>query len=144
MAKMTTLSGIEGLNRALRSLDKLVKAELTDASKALVGPLADEARSKAASLGGAWKYVGPTIKAEKSSKPSIKAGGNRLIKGRSGSKQTVGDLLYGAEFGALRFTQFRPWLGKTGYAIWPTVREHEDDIAEKYSAALLAALDRMA
>lgn len=144
MAKMTTMSGIEGLNRALRSLPKDAKRELTDASKEIVGEVAAEARSKAAALGGAWKYLGPTIQAQRSSKPSIKMGGNRLIKGRKGSKQTVGDLLYGTEFGALRYTQFPPWQGKEGYALWPTVREHEDETAERYSRALLAALDRMA
>lgn len=138
------MSGIEGLNRALRGLDKDAKRELTEASKDIVEDVAQDARSRAAGLGRGWKYLGPTIKAQKSSKPSIKLGGNRLIKGRSGSKQTIGDLLYGTEFGSLRYTQFPPWEGKEGYALWPAVREHEEDTAERYSAALLAALERMA
>lgn len=141
---MTTLSGIEGLNRALRALPKDAKKELAEASKEIVSVVADDAKGRAAGLGGGWKYLGKTIKAEKSSKPSIKIGGNRLIRGRHGPKQTVGDLLWGTEFGAWRYTQFPSHLGQEGYALWPAIRAHEEETSERYSKALLHALEKMA
>lgn len=148
-AKMTDYgSSIAGLNRAIRQLPKETKAELKGASKEIAGEVAAEARQRAASLTsriGGWRYLGPTIRAGGSSVPEVKIGGSRRIPGRSGQeRQTVGDLLWGLEFGGgARPTtqQFLPHLGTTGYALWPTVRAHSDETGERYSAALLAALE---
>lgn len=142
-AKMTTMSSIAGLNRALRSLPKEAKAELTDASKDIVGEVADDAKGRASRLGRGWKYLGPTIRAEKSSKPGIKIGGKRRIPGRKGTNQTVGNLLWGTEFGAHRYSQFPPHLGKVGYALFPAVRDHEEETGRRYSEALLDALNKV-
>jgi len=147
MAKMTTLDGIAGLNRALRSLPKEAKAELTAASQAIVEDVAQDARSRAEAIGRGFVLLGPTIRAERSSKPSIKIGGSKRIKGRKGGRQTVGDLLWGTEFGGRQRAttmQFLPHLGTEGYALWPAVRAHSDETGRRYSEALLRALDRMA
>lgn len=144
---MTTTSGIAGLNRALRSLPKHAKAELTKASQELVTPVAEDAKARGESIGRGWSHLGPTIRAEKSSKPSIKVGGSRRLKGRKGPDQTVGNLLWGTEFGGRGRSstmQFLPHLGTTGYALWPAVRENEARIGREYSEALLSALERMA
>lgn len=144
MAKMTTLDSIAGLNRALRGLQGEAKAELTATSQQIAGDVAAGAQGLAASVGRGWKYLGPTIRAEKSSKPGVKLGGSRRLPGRKGANQTVGDLLWGTEFGGrARPTtmQFLPHLGTTGYALWPTVRAMSDETGRRYSEALLAALE---
>lgn len=146
---MTTLDSIAGLNRALRALPKETRAELTDASKDIAEDVASGARSRASGLTGrigGWKYLGPTIRASRSSKPEVRMGGSRRIPGRKGgsSRQTVGDLLWGLEFGGgsrPRTQQFLPHLGTTGYALWPVVRERSDDTGQRYSEALLRALE---
>jgi len=147
LAKMSTLSGIAGLNRALRKLPKETKATLTDASKEIAEDVAADARARAARIGRGWKHLGPTIRAEKSSKPGVKMGGSRRLKGRKGSRQTVGDLLWGTEFGGRgrpTTQQFLPHLGLEGYALWPAVRGESDNTAERYSEALMSALESMA
>jgi hypothetical protein len=152
-AKMTNYgSNIAGLNRALRKLPKTAKAELTESSREIAEGVAEDARGRAQALVsrvGGWKYLGPTIKAEKSSKPGIKIGGSRRLKGRgkwpSAGQQTVGNLLWGLEFGGgARPTtrQFLPHLGQEGYALWPAVREHEERTMELYSEGLLRALEK--
>lgn len=144
---MTTLDGIAGLKRALRALPKEAKAELKGASKEITQDVAEDARGRAARLGMGWKYLGPTIRAGGSSIPEVRMGGKRRIPGRKGDRQTVGDLLWGLEFGGgarPRTQQFLPHLGTTAYALWPAVRDHSDETGERYSKALLTALEKMA
>lgn len=149
-------SSIAGLNRALRQLPKGAKAELTEASGEIAERVAADARGRASSLVsriGGWKYLGPTIRADKSSKPGIKIGGRRkLPKKRGGTthgggpRQTVGDLTFGLEFGGgvrTTTTQFLPHLGREAYAMWPAVREHSEETGRMYSEALMAALEKM-
>lgn len=144
-AKMTDYgNSIAGLRSALRRLPKTASAELKDASREIAEDVAEQARGRAASLGGAWKYLGPTIRVARSSVPTVAIGGSRRLPGRKGPRQTVGDLTFGLEFGGgARSTtrQFMPHLGTTGYALWPTVRERSEDIGERYSRALLDALE---
>jgi hypothetical protein len=145
MAKMTDYgSSIAGLNRAVRSLPKFAKAELKGASREIADDVAADARARAAGVGRSYKLLGKTIRSGGSSVPEVKIGGSRRIPGRSGDRQTVGDLLFGTEFGGgARSTthQFLPHLGTTGYALWPAVRAHSDETGRAYSRALLAALE---
>ena len=142
---MTTLDGIAGLNRALRALPKEASAELRDASQEIAGEVADKARAKASGMGGAAAKVAPTIKARRDRVPVVAMGSKKRIeRGRSGDRQTVGDLIWGAEFGGRgRNTtqQFLPHRGQDGYFLWPAVREA--DIGERYSEALLDALNKI-
>lgn len=148
MAKMYDYgSSIAGLKRALRRLPKETSQELKEASRDIAQGVADDAQALAASLGGAWRYLGPTIKPQLSSQPGVKMGGRRKLPGEKGERQTVGDLLWGLEFGGgarPRTRQFMPHRGQLGYALWPTVRAHSDDTGERYSAALLSAIDKAA
>jgi hypothetical protein len=79
------------------------------------------------SLGGVAAHVAP----------SIKGGGGTTwagIKFGSGHPEAGG-----AEFGALRFKQFKPWLGNgpgAGYFIYPTIRADADRIADEYEGAM--------
>ena len=158
MATMTDVQGVKGLNRFLRKLPKEAKAELTDASKDIAGNVAAEAQGLARLLMGqneAWKYLAPTIKAMKSSKPTIKMGGSKPLprryrgdprgKGSPRGKATVGDLVWGLEFGGQQrrtTQQFLPYLGKQGYAMWPAVRNESEETQERYVKALKQAEER--
>ena len=139
-------NNIGGLRRALRSLPKETADELKGAAQEVAQDVANVAKPKAASIGRGFELLGPTIKAERSGIPSVKIGGKRRIPGRTGDRQTIGDLLFGTEFGGRtspRTMQFLPHLGQTGYALWPAVRERSDESMERYSAALLAALEKV-
>lgn len=152
--KTTTYNNVKGLNRALARLPKVASAELRGASQAIALFVANDARSAAVRVGGIARHVAPTIVASRDRVPVVKMGsrarlptsGTSYQRSRNGSRQTVGDVIWGAEFGGgARPTtqQFRPHLGTRGYFLWPTVRAQSDHIHERYSQALLDALGRI-
>jgi hypothetical protein len=156
MAKLTAYN-VAGLNRALRKLPKEATVKLRTASMDIAADVAGEARDRAVRVGGVAKYVAPTIKGTRDRVPVIRMGGGtaRLPstnRNRRGNRQTVADVIWGAEYGGNRAntgtpkghtTQFNPWRGnkeRAGYFLWPAVRANSDDIQERYSQALLDAL----
>jgi hypothetical protein len=140
---MTTYNSIAGLNRALARLPKEASAHIRDASKAIAEHVADKAAGRARDMGGPAGLVADSIKATRDRVPVVKMGGAKRI--RPGSPtQTIGNLIWGAEFGGRarpRTQQFLPHKGTTGYFLWPTVRGDRDYIMERYSGALLDALN---
>ncbi len=145
MAKMTAFNNVAGLNKALRSLPKDAAVEIRDASVEIAGKVADKAAGRATAMGGPAKLVAPTIVGTRDRVPVIKMGGSTRI--RPGSKtQTLGNLIWGAEFGGQarpRTNQFLPHKGTTGYFLWPTIRDDHDYIQDEYGDALQRALDGM-
>jgi len=142
--KATSYATVEGLTAALRSLGPEASKQLRDASQVIAGDLATEARGRAQLVGGAMQLVAPSIRGTRDRVPALAMGGSTRIPGRRGDRQTIGDLLWGAEFGGQgrpSTMQFLPHLGTTGYAFWPAVRAGSDDAMEAWSAALGAALD---
>lgn len=148
MPKTYTYTTMAGLRQALRSVGKEAKKTLRDASSVIASDVAVEAASRATSLGGAAKLVAPTIRAKRGDVPSVQMGGARKL--RPGARQTVGDILWGAEFGGgskPRTRQFERWRGSgpgSGYFLFPTVRDDEDQIMERYGDALMKAVDKAA
>lgn len=151
MAKTTTYKTIEGLNKALRSLPKEAADRLRGASKVIAVKVAGDAASKARSQGGVAALVAPSIRGTRDRVPKVLMGsakrlptaGNGWARARSGPGQTVGNIIWGAEFGGgarPATTQFLPFRGNTGYFLWPTVREDDRMIQQEYSDALLDAL----
>ncbi len=149
--KTTTYTSVAGLNKALAKLPKEASAELRTAAKEIASDIAGEAAGKARGQGGLAALVAPTIRAVRDRVPVIKMGSARKLptsggdweRGRSGSRQTIGDVIWGAEFGggARDVTrQFLPHKGQTGYFLWPTVRDNSDEMQDRYSEALLDAL----
>lgn len=55
-----------------------------------------------------------------------------------------GGAAYGAEFGAKKYTQFKPHKGHTGYAVYPTVRSKRDEINGMYLDAVDEAVTKRA
>jgi hypothetical protein len=157
MAKLTAYNNIAGLNKALRKLPKEATVKLRTASMDIAADVAGEARDRAVRVAGVAKYVAPTIKATRDRVPVIRMGARTQLpstsRSRSSSSQTVGDVIWGAEFGGQRrewksrkesgTMQFQRWRGSStgaGYFLWPAVRANSDDIRERYSQALLDAL----
>ncbi len=152
MARLTTTyTSIRGLNRALRKLPKETTARLRDAAQEIAQDIAVKAQSRAKAEGGIAALVAPTIRAGRDRVPLVRMGSSARLPetgsdwehGRDGDRQTIGDVMWGAEFGAIRWTQFKPWRGNdtgAGYFLWPTVRGESDAIGERYSEALNEAL----
>lgn len=156
MAKTTTYNTVAGLNAALRRLPKEASAKLRDGAQDIADEIAREAAARAESVGGVAKYVAPTIKAKRDRVPVVKMGSSSVLplegdgwkrKSRRGQRQTVGDVIWGAEFGGGKrptTRQFNRWRGNStgaGYFLWPTVRDNNADILDTYSDALREALE---
>jgi hypothetical protein len=58
---------------------------------------------------------------------------------RRGKKQTVGNVMWGAEWGSNQYTQFEKPV-KRGRMLWPTVDEQSDEMMRRWSSALADAL----
>jgi hypothetical protein len=148
VAKTLVFTGTKGLMKTLASLDveasKQLKAEAFD----ITSDIAAKAAGKARSQGGLPALVARNITGRRDRVPTVKMGGSRRL--RNGPNQTVGDAMWGAEFGGQRrptTQQFRPWRGSgsgAGYFLYPAVREMSDDMQKRYGEALLRAIDRSA
>lgn len=120
---------VEGLNELilrLKALETGAEVGIRLANKAAATEVAMGASGRASSLGGVAAHVAPGIKAS----AGVKSGA-----------VTLGDdpAAAGAEFGGGRrptTQQFKPWLGHTGYFLFPTIRSDGDRINETYRAAL--------
>lgn len=156
VAKTLTFYQVEGLNRTLRRLPKEANVALRDASQAIASMIAATASSAARSVGGVAGIVAPTIKAKRDRVPIVKMGSSAKLpmegngwtrKSRKGDRQTIGDVIWGAEFGGGKrptTRQFKPWLGNdtgAGYFLWPTIRGEREFIEKAYGDAILDAVD---
>lgn len=147
-----TAYGIKGLNKTLRYLPEAAGNQMREASKEIAGDVASEAASRARGGHPAARLVAGALSTPSSRIPTVKLGGSRKLaphsdgRQRRGKKQTVGDVIWGAEFGGGRrpeTRQFPPHRGRLGYFLWPTVRANSRDIKDRYSRALDAALQEL-
>lgn len=154
MAAKVTFRGVEGLNRALRKLPKDATVELRDASQDVAVKVAEDARRRAEMEPGPAQFVAPTIRARRDRVPKIAMGGTSKLPpagsdwthSREGDRQTVGDVMWGAEFGAIQHEQFQAWRGNdegAGYFLFPAIRQDSDWIDERYGEALDKAMAKI-
>ncbi len=150
MTAKVTYYTVAGLNKSIRKLPKEAKAHLRDGAEKIAKKVADDARGRARQVCGVAALVEPTIRSGRDTVPVVKMGnstrlpatGNGWQRNRTGPRQTIGDVIWGAEFGGgARPTtqQFRPWRGRdegAGYFLWPAVRGDRQFIADAYSDAL--------
>lgn len=118
------VTGLVELNKALKALGPEVQKELKAANFEVGSMVADDARSIALGLGDVAAKVAPSIKATKTA---------------VGAAVSFGGAAYpfagGAEFGALRFKQFKTWRGNgsdAGYFVYPAIRQDADQIETTY------------
>lgn len=118
------VTGLVELNKALKALGPEVQKELKAANFEVGDMVAGDARSIALGLGGVAAKVAPSIKATKTA---------------VGAAVSFGGAAYpfagGAEFGSLRFKQFKTWRGNgsdAGYFLYPAIRQDADQIETTY------------
>jgi hypothetical protein len=141
MPKTTTYTTVAGLNKTLRRIPKTATKELRKASQAIAQTIADEAGRRGRSLGGVAKYV--PFKARRDRVPVVVMGGSKRLpthsRSRTGDKQTVGNVMWGAEWGSNQYTQFEKPV-KRGRMLWSTVDEQSDEMMRRWGDALGDAL----
>lgn len=120
--------GLPELSRALKAIGPDAQKELREASRRVARFVADDARAAALSIGGVAAHVAPSIKP---------------VGGVSGAGVALGGAAYpmagGAEFGSLRFKQFKPWRGNgsdAGYFVYPAIRADADRIETEFTDAV--------
>lgn len=119
---------VVGLNEVvarLKALDNGSEKAVRLAGKEAATKVAEGARGAANALGGVAAHVAPSLKAS----AGVRSAGVALS----------GDAAMGAEFGGRgrpTTQQFQPWLGHTGYFLYPTIRRDRDEIDATYRAAL--------
>lgn len=122
-AGVVAVDGLDDLRRELRKLNEAgLIDELKDANKAVADLVVTRAQGKT------------------STRMERRAAGSLRSSRQAARAQVVGGsakvpFFGGAEFGALRYRQFRPWTGsnsQSGYFLYPAIRESTDDIVELY------------
>lgn len=121
-----------GLREARREMEKVapgLRKELKGGYRQIADVVAADARGRASSQGGVAAKVAPTIRA------GATATGAYVAFGRGQ------EFAHGAEYGSLRYKQFKGWRGngpEAGWFYYPSVRakseqvtEHLDRIADK-------------
>lgn len=122
------VAGLPALSRALKAIGPEAQQELKEASHRVASFVAEDARSAAYSIGGVAAHVAPSIKAMK-----------RATSAAVGFGGAAYPMAGGAEFGALRFKQFKPWRGNgsdAGYFLYPAIRQDADRIQSEFSDAI--------
>lgn len=117
--------GLSELSRALRRLESGFPDELKAANREAADMVATASKGRAASLGGVAAHVAPSI--------GSRAGATSAGVAFGGAAWPMAG---GAEFGAIRYTQFKPWRGNgpgAGYFVYPSIRDNSERITETYT-----------
>ena len=153
MAAKVTYYSVAGLNKSIRRLPKEAKVHLRDGAERIAKKVAADAQVRARSQGGLAAIVAPTIRSGRDTVPIVKMGdasplplsGSDWERSRKGKRQTIGDVIWGAEFGGRgrpTTQQFLPWRGNdtgAGYFLWPTVRGDRQFISDAYEDSMADA-----
>lgn len=122
------VDGLAELSRALKNLEdpKTLQRELRAANKEAADYVTDKSRSRGQSQGSTAAMIAAQIRA------SAGAQSAGVSLGRHPAAA-------GAEFGGQKrptTQQFRPHLGRTGYFVYPTIRDSAEEIVEPYEEAI--------
>ena len=123
---------VEGLNefrRELKKLEENLTPELKQINYELATQVTSWAQTKAAAV---------SPQASKAAKEGLKASRTaaraQVILGSNRAPYALG-----AEFGSHQYKQFPAWRGNdtgAGYFLWPSIRDHKDEITKLYGDAL--------
>lgn len=130
-----TVVGLTELNRALRAMGPGLQRELKDVNRTVAELVAADARAIASSVGGVAAKVAPSIVA--------KGYQTAAAVGFGGAAYPMAG---GAEFGSIRYKQFKPWTGNgsdAGYFVYPAIRQDLDRIETEYATAIDALKERL-
>lgn len=127
---------VPGLQAELKRLPKHLSGELRDASMDISVDVARGAEGRRDSRVARLVPVRP----RRDRVPKVVMGGSaklppRASGARRGNHQTVGDVMWGANFGSRRYTQF-PEVERPDHFLYRTVDVMSDDIMDRYGEAL--------
>lgn len=111
--------GLRDLQRELKALD--LQGELKEANWRVAQIVLEEAEKRARALGRMQAKAAESLTAGRAQrKATVAFGGARY------------PFAFGAEFGAKKYPQFLPHLGRTGYWLYPAIRDKRDEIVDAY------------
>lgn len=135
---------IEGLSatlRAFRELPNDASAEIRDEAGAIATDMVGWVASGARAESRTAARVAGTAKVLRDRVPAMSIGGaSKVGTGTGRQKGRAYQLLFGANFGARTYPQFRRWAGKgNDYFVFRQIEAHEREIESRY----LDAADRV-
>ena len=128
------VTGLDEFIRALRGITGDVQSDSGGALKSFADQVADDARSRASSIGSTARHVSGAI--------SVAGGGFEqevILDGISFP------MAAGAEWGAVRYLQFDSFSGDTGYFLHPAATEAAtpgSSALDAYGAAIQTIIDQ--
>lgn len=138
MAKRTftinvNATGVRETLAAFNALPKEASAELRVAAQDLANLLAVKARAAATAEGSQAALIAETVKPGRDRVPVVQAGGSKRVGSR---RKPAYALLFGAEFGSNRYSQFpRAHQGSKGIWFFPTIEANASAIARRWREA---------
>ena len=127
------VEGLDELRRALKKAQDVEALGKVKAANRAAGELVVKAaQRRAPGVSRMAASAATTLRASNSAgKASVRIGSNAK------------PYALGAEFGSVRYRQFKPWRGSgagAGYFLWPAIRDKTPEIVELYGDAIEDAL----
>jgi hypothetical protein len=122
------VDGLDDLRRELRRLGDAWPKELKVANRDAADIVVTSAKGKAAAVGGVAAKAAESLRALNQQRAAVVALGGAAY-----------PYAMGAEFGSIRYRQFRPWRGSAGdagYFLYPAIRGERDRVLDTYEKAL--------
>lgn len=133
MADGLRVTGLNELRSELKRVDGQLPKQLQKANKKVAEMVAEGTRSAFQAMGGSAPKVAPTVKAlAQQTRAQVRVGGGSGV----GAEVAMGNL-----WGSTRYKQFPPTLAG-GYALYPTLKDNDEEIAEAYLDAIDELLSR--
>jgi hypothetical protein len=139
---LTVQIGIVGLRETIAALNALPKdagVEIRAAAQELAKKLAASAQQAGRVAGRQAALVATTVRPARDRVPVVTAGGTRKL-GRN--REPAYKLLFGSEFGANYYRQYRPHLGKGSYWFFRTIEDEQATIAAEWLHAADAIIQK--
>jgi hypothetical protein len=126
------ITGVHETLAAFRNLPKDATVELREAAGRIAERIAVSARAAGMSSSAQSALVAPSVRVARDRVPVVQVGGA----GQVGRRNTpMWKILFGAEFGARSYRQFRRHRGAKGYWFFSTIEGNEGQIAAEWNKA---------
>lgn len=121
---------------AFKALPKEASEELRKAAGELSELLAARMRAAGAAEGRQAAKLAGTITVKRDRVPAFEIGGKaKIFRGKKdGTRREAFEALFGSEFG-MRGHGFKPWRGRAGLWIWPTIEASQAEVAKAWREA---------
>lgn len=126
------ITGVRETLAAFRQLPKDATVELRESAGRIAEMLAGAARARGMASSKQSALVAPTVRVMRDRVPVVQVGGSSQV----GTRHTPAwRILFGAEFGARSYRQFRRHRGSKGYWFFSTIEGNEARIAAEWNEA---------